>query len=109
MSAYLVLGTAVAFFVGGASVLRIYLDDGRLFVLVAALAIFTIGNILMVRIMRDAGGMGAAMSLSTVGQLVAANAVAFLAFGERPTMVQSLGIALGIVAVVLILYPTAQR
>jgi small multidrug resistance pump len=109
MSAIGVLSVAVALFVTGASVLRIYISDGRILLLVAALTIFTLGNILMVRLMRETGGMGTAMSLATVGQLVAANAVAFLFFGERPGTLQLLGIGLGVVAIGLILLPTVTR
>jgi small multidrug resistance pump len=109
MSAYVVLAIAVTCFVTGASLLRLYVSNSQMLVLIVALAIFTVGNVLMVRLMRDTGGLGPAMSLSTVGQLVAANAVAFLAFGERPTSLQVVGIGLGIVAMGLILFPAAHR
>jgi drug/metabolite transporter (DMT)-like permease len=47
-------------------------------------------------------GMGVAISLSGVIQLVAVNLVAFLWFGERLGTMQGLGIALAILAVALI-------
>ncbi len=103
-----VLTLAVACFVSGASLSRIYVANGRLLILVLGLTLYTIGNIVMVRLMRHAG-LGPAMSLSTVGQLVVINVIAFLAFGERPAPVQVLGIGFGIIAVVMILYPTLNR
>jgi glucose uptake protein len=109
MSAFAVLAVAVALFVTGASLLRFYLSDGRLIILLAALAIFTLGNLLMVRIMRDTGGLGPAISLATLGQLILANVVAVLLFGERPPTLQVVGIGLGIMAVALILMPTIDR
>lgn len=49
-------------------------------------------------------GMGVALSLSAVVQLAAVNALAFLAFGEQVNALQGAGIALAIVAVVLITF-----
>lgn len=48
--------------------------------------------------------MGVALSLSAVVQLAAVNALAFLAFGEQVNALQGAGIALAIVAVVLITF-----
>jgi glucose uptake protein len=42
-------------------------------------------------------------------QLVLVNLVALVFFGERPGTTQMTGIALGIVAVALIVWPTAGR
>lgn len=61
----------------------------------------------MVRLMRE-GGMAVAISVSAVLQLVLANVAAFGLFGERPSGVQAAGIALGLVATVLILWPAAE-
>ena len=51
--------------------------------MLAALVLYTAGNLMMVRLMRD-GGMAVAISVSAVLQLVLANAVAVILFGERP-------------------------
>ena len=64
------------------------------------LALYTAGNILIMRLVRSVG-MSTAFSLSTVLQLVSINAIAF-AFGERLGWVQGLGVALGVLAVALI-------
>jgi glucose uptake protein len=105
VSAPLVLGLAVAFFVAGASMSKLYVSSGRLIILVVGLALYTLGNIIMVRLMRETG-LGPSISVSTFSQLILINLVAFLVFGERPAPVQVLGIGIGVVAVALILFPT---
>ena len=101
------LGGAMAAFLAAASALRLHAGQAAAVSapLVAALALYTVGNLMMVRLMREAGGMAAAMSVAAVLQLVLVNLVAILAFGERPAPTQLLGIALGVVATVLILVP----
>jgi multidrug transporter EmrE-like cation transporter len=108
VNAPLALALAVACFVAGASMSKVYVASGRLWILVAGLALYTAGNIIMVRLMRETG-LGPAISLSTVAQLIAINIVAFTVFGERPSPVQMLGIGTGLVAVALILLPTLNR
>jgi glucose uptake protein len=108
VNAPLVLTLAVACFVAGASMSKVYVANGHVFVLVAGLALYTVGNIIMVRLMRETG-LGPAISLSTVAQLLVVNVVAFAVFGERPAPVQMLGIGMGVVAVALILVPTFNR
>jgi small multidrug resistance pump len=48
------------------------------------------------------GGLGVAISLSAIFQLLAITVMAMLVFGERPTLLQGAGMALGVVAVGLI-------
>lgn len=69
--------------------------------LVLVLLLYSLGNLIMLRLIRDFG-MGVALSLSAVIQLVAVNLVAFAYFGERVNMVQGFGIAVAILAVALI-------
>lgn len=69
--------------------------------LVLTLALYTVGNLIMLRLIREVG-MGAALSLSAIVQLVAVNLVAFAYFGERVSAVQGAGIAMAIVAVAMI-------
>jgi small multidrug resistance pump len=99
---------AVACFMSGASLSRVYVATGRLPVLILGLAIYTLGNIIMVRLMRETG-LGPAMSLSTISQLIVINAIAVVVFGERPAAVQVVGIGFGLLAVALILLPTLNR
>ena len=73
--------------------------------LLGALALFCLDNWLMVQVMRG-GGLGVAISLSAIFQLLAITAMAMVVFGERPTPVQLAGMALGVVAVALIAWPS---
>ena len=98
------LGGATLAFLVAAALLRSYVDSSRVALVVVALVLYTAGNLMMVRLMRD-GGMAVAISVSAVLQLVLANAVAMGVFGERPGPTQAAGILLGIVAVTLILWP----
>ena len=69
--------------------------------LVLVLALYTAGNLIMLRLIRDFG-LGVALSLSAVIQLVAVNVVAFAWFGERIGTLQGIGIVIAIAAVALI-------
>ena len=68
------------------------------------MALFCLGNYLMVRVMRE-NGLGLAIALSLIFQLIAITAMAFVWFGERPTALQMAGLALGVVAVGMIIWP----
>ena len=96
--------TATFVFMAANAVLKVYAVQGGLWVLAAALALFCVGNILMVRVMRE-NGLGLAISLSAVLQLVAISLMAVVLFGERPSGMQIAGMALGVVAVGLIAWP----
>lgn len=98
------LGGAMVVFLTATSALRLYVSTGQMAVLGGALLLYCVGNLMMVRIMRDSG-MAIAISVSSVLQLVVATAVAVAVFGERPTGLQWTGIALGVVAVALIVWP----
>ena len=100
--AWLVASTAV--FVAANGVLKTYATQGGIWVLVAALALFCLGNFLMVQVMR-ANGLGIAIALSLIFQLVAITAVAFVVFGERPSPLQLAGLVLGIIAIGMIVWP----
>jgi glucose uptake protein len=63
-----------------------------------------LGNYLMVRVMRE-NGLGLALALSLVFQLVAITVIAFAVFGERPTGLQVAGVVLGIVSISMIAWP----
>ena len=98
----------MAVFVTANAVLKSYAGSGQIAVLIGALALFCIGNVMMVRLMREQG-LGVAVAISSVVQLVVIAVVAFVVFGERPTAVQLTGMALGVVAVALIAWPTGGR
>jgi glucose uptake protein len=98
------LAGSTAVFMVANSLLKTYAQRGGVWVLVAALAAFCLGNWMMVRVMRE-NGLGLALALSLVFQLVAITAIAFLYFGERPTSLQLAGVVLGIVAIGMIAWP----
>jgi small multidrug resistance pump len=99
---------AMAVFVLANSTLRAYATSSQMPVLVGALVLFTCGNLMMVRIMREQG-LALAISVSSVLQLLLITAVAVLWFGERPSGMQLVGMAFGVVAVVLIAWPQGGR
>jgi glucose uptake protein len=105
MLAWLVASTAV--FVTANAVLKTYAQQGGIWVLLGALALFCLGNTLMVQVMRGQG-LGVAIALSVVFQLVAISAMAMVVFGEKPSSLQLAGMGLGIVAVLMIAWPEAK-
>jgi glucose uptake protein len=96
--------SATAVFVTANTVLRTYVGNGIWYWLAGALVLYTAGNIMMVSIMR-AAGLGLAIAVTSILQLLAVALVAFAVFGERPTPMQLAGMALGIVAVALMIWP----
>ena len=100
----LVLAVAIAIFITAASMSRLYVSDGRVVIVVVAMMLYTLGNLLMIRVMREIG-LGAAISVATFAQLVMVNVVAFMVFHERPAPMQTTGIALGALGMLLILLP----
>jgi small multidrug resistance pump len=104
---FIVLAVSVPIFLVASSLSRIYVSDGRLFILVGALTLYTAGNLLMVRLMRDVG-LGMAISLSALAQFVLVNVVAFAVFEERPTAMQFAGTTLGAVGIALMMLPAAK-
>ena len=105
---FLWLGLATAVFVAANAALKIYATKGALPVLIAALALFCLGNWLMVQVMKGSG-LGLAIALSAIFQLVAISVMAIFVFGERPTGLQLAGMALGCVAVAMIAWPAGAK
>lgn len=98
------LGLVMAVFLSASAALRAYVSTAAPWLILVALVLYSLGNLMMVRLMRESG-MAVAVSVSAVLQLVLATLVAVAAFGERPTGLQWGGIALGVVAVALIAWP----
>ena len=99
---WLVSSTAV--FMAANAALKIYAGGGGAWVLAGALALFCLGNTLMVEVMRGSG-LGLAIALSVIFQMVAISLLAVAGFGERLSLLQWAGIALGVVAVLMIAWP----
>jgi glucose uptake protein len=102
------LSGATAAFVAANSVLRAYAGSGAWPTLVLALGFFLVGNLMMVRLMRESG-LALAVSISSVVQLVALALIGVLWFGERLTGLQTAGVVLGIVAVAMIAWPQGTQ
>lgn len=98
----------MAAFVAANAVLRVYAGSGYWPTLGLALGCFLVGNLMMVRLMRESG-LALAVSISSVVQLVALALIGVLWFGERLTGMQTAGVVLGIVAVALIAWPQGAR
>jgi len=98
------LAASTVVFVAANAVLKTYATQGGHWVLAGALVLFCVGNTLMVQVMRTSG-LGLAISLSAVFQLVAISLMAMVVFGERPTALQLAGMGLGLVAVTMIVWP----
>jgi small multidrug resistance pump len=98
---YSYLAASTAVFMAANALLKTYANGAGVAVLSAALGLFCLGNYIMVWVMRS-GGLGVAISLSAIFQLLAITVMAMLVFGERPTLLQGAGMALGVVAVGLI-------
>lgn len=69
--------------------------------LAVTLILYTIGNLIMLRLVRDFG-MASAFTLSALLQLVAINAIALFYFSEKLPTAQLAGLLLAIIAVALI-------
>jgi len=106
-SSFLVLVGAIVIFLIAASTSRVYATDGRVFIVIIAMMLYVIGNLMMIRIMREIG-LGPAISVATIAQLILINVVAYAFFGERLAPLQVAGMALGVVSMTLILFPAAQ-
>ena len=91
-------------FVAANAALKTYAASGGFALLVGALALFSVGNFLMVRVMRE-NGLGLTIALSLIFQLIAITLMAVVWFGERPSPLQIAGLVLGVIAVSMIVWP----
>ncbi|WP_313528940.1 hypothetical protein [Shinella sp.] len=99
---------ATTVFIGAATSSRAYLGTTNILYLLLSMALYIVGNLMMLRLMRE-GGLGLAISLSAITQLLLVNVIAFFFFGERLSQTQLAGVGLGIVAMGLMLLPTTAR
>ncbi|MFJ6323975.1 MULTISPECIES: hypothetical protein [unclassified Rhizobium] len=102
------LAGAMAIFISGATASRAYVASNNILVLILSLVLYCVGNLMMVRLMRE-GGLGLAISASAITQLVIVNIIAFIVFGERLSVQQLAGVGLGVVAMALMLLPAQGR
>ena len=100
-AALLQLCFACAIFIAAASGAKAWALSPSPGKLAATLALYTGGNLLMLRLVREIG-MATAFSISAVLQLIAVNAVAIIVYGERCGLVQGIGLGAAVLAVALI-------
>lgn len=98
------LAGAMVVFLSAATASRAYVSNSNLLILVLSLTLYCVGNLMMVRLMRE-GGLGLAISTSAIAQLLLINVIAFVIFGERLNNLQIAGVGLGVVSMVLMLLP----
>ena len=99
---------ATAVFIGAATSSRAYVGTSNILFLLLSMALYIVGNLMMLKLMRE-GGLGLAISLSAITQLLMINVIAFIFFGERLNVTQLAGVGLGVVAMGLMLMPTTVR
>ena len=100
----LLLAGSSAIFMAAASASRAYVSTDNWLWVLLSMCLYVAGNLVMIRIMRE-GGLGLAISISAIVQLILVNVIAFIVFSERMTNVQMGGVALGIVAMMLMMWP----
>jgi small multidrug resistance pump len=98
------LAISAVIFVGAATASRTYVATANWLWVLLSMSLYIIGNLIMLKLMRE-GGLGLAVSISAIAQLILANIIAFLLFNERLTGVQTAGLALGLVAMTLMMWP----
>ncbi|KQT45200.1 hypothetical protein ASG43_13000 [Aureimonas sp. Leaf454] len=108
IAASLWLLATIPVFLAAASMSRFYVATNKLWAIALMLALYGIGNLMMVRLMRESG-LAVAISVSSIAQLVLVNLVAFTVFGERVPPMQLAGMALGTLGLVLMMWPEGAR
>lgn len=102
------LGASMVIYLAAATATRSYIASSNMAYLMISLALYCVGNLMMVRLMRE-GGLGLAISISAIAQLLLVNLIAFAVFGERLSSQQLAGVGLGVVAMVLMLFPSQAK
>lgn len=99
---------ATTVFIGAATASRAYIGTTNILYLLFSMALYIVGNLMMLKLMRE-GGLGIAISLSAITQLLLINVIAFFFFGELLNSTQLAGVGLGILAMGLMLMPAPAR
>lgn len=101
----LMLGVTTGIFIAAASTLKLYAGGAPFYTLLGALTLYVVGNILVVPLMRESG-LGVTVSILSVTQLLLVNLIAFFVYGEKISPTQLSGVALGTLAIMLMLWPS---
>ncbi len=100
LAALVQLGVATTVFIAAASGAKAWAASPSALKLAATLLLYTAGNLLMLRLVRQLG-MATAFSVSAVLQLLAVNLLAIFWFGERVGWIEGAGLCLAVLAVAL--------
>ncbi len=103
----LMLCLTTGIFIAAASTLRLCVGGAPVYALIGALCLYVTGNLMMVPLMRETG-LGLTVSVLSVTQLLLVNVIAFAVYGERLGWLQLSGMALGTVAIALMLWPVKE-
>lgn len=95
------LAVSTVVFLLAASAAKAWTVAPNLWRMLLVLALYSVGNLIMLRLICDFG-MGMALSLSGVIQLLAVNVIAFAVYREHINLLQGVGLVLAVVAVALI-------
>lgn len=101
LTALLQLAAASATFIVAASSAKEWALSPSTGKLILTLALYTAGNLVMLRLIREIG-MATAFSVSAVLQLIAVNAVAIVFYGEVIGPIEGVGLVFAVMAVALI-------
>ena len=96
------LAVALGTFLAAATASRAYIGSNSIPMLLFSLGLYCAGNLMMLKLMRE-GGLAMAVSISALAQLI--NVIAMVVFGERLSTTQLIGVAVGAVAMALMLFP----
>lgn len=98
---FIQLALSTVIFLTAATAAKYWAVSPSLGKLVLTLLLYSAGNLVMLRLVREFG-MSSAFSLSAVIQLVAINVIALAWFGEKLSAVQTGGVVLAVIAVAMI-------
>ena len=101
IAALVQLGVATTIAIAAASSAKAWALSPFVLRIAVTLLLYTAGNLLMLRLVRQLG-MATAFSLSAVLQLLAVNLVAIFWFGEKVGWIEATGICLAVLAVAFI-------
>ncbi len=102
------LSASMVAFLSAATASRTYIATSNILFLLLSLGLYCVGNLMMIRLMRE-GGLALAISISAVVQLLLINLIAFTFFGERLSTPQMLGVATGVISMALMMFPGAGK
>lgn len=93
----LFLSCSTVGFAGGSVFLKRFADHGQMSDLMVAYAIFAVSNLAYAAVMTK--GLGQAVVLSGLSQMLLVSAIGILVFGERLALTQVVGLFLSLVSV----------